>query len=113
MQSAAVSEGEQKPQSIRRATAAGDGAGGVEGLEREGGRESGSDNETKRGRDGCDSTRGKGEERSGTGESQTGEPPVTPPPSFSCQGGRRGEREAESLGTFGEGGCWWWWEGWE
>lgn len=73
---------------------------------REGGRWEGnrSDNETKGGRDGCDITRGKGEERNGTGESQTREPPVTPPPSFS-RGGRRGAREVESQGTFGEGGC--------
>lgn len=68
----------------------------VSGEGREGGRweASGSDNETKGGRDGCDITRGKGEERNGTGESQTGEPPVTPPPSFCREGG--GERGRQS-----------------
>lgn len=30
---------------------------------------------------------------------------MTHPPSFSSQGGRGGAREAEPLGTFGEGGC--------
>lgn len=38
-QSAVASEGEQKPQSMRRPKAAGDGVGGGEGWEREGGRE--------------------------------------------------------------------------
>lgn len=56
VRSAAASEGEQKPQSIRQPRAAGDGVGGGEGLERE----SGSDNETKRGRDDCGYTRGWG-----------------------------------------------------
>lgn len=76
---------------LEMASGEGRGAKGREGGRRE---ESGSDNETKGGRDGDDITRGKGEERNGTGESQTGEPPVTPPPSFHRQGG--GERGRQS-----------------